>query len=86
MEDNIEISIKLLPSLRMNFEECQNSLALVIIDRDKYRAQLVHLGEKVIYMNSWQEDRLTQLTKKPQQELAEKEEALENLHAVVQKH
>lgn len=48
--------------------------------------QLVHLGDKVIQFNSWQEDRLTQMMAQLQQELAEKEEALAKLQATVQEY
>jgi hypothetical protein len=43
------------------------------------RAQLVQLGEKVIQLDRWKEDKLTQMMTQLQKELAEKEEALENL-------
>jgi hypothetical protein len=59
---------------------------LVMADWDKHRVQLVHLGEKVIQLDSWQEDRLTQMMAQLQQELVEKEEALEKLQAIVQEH
>jgi hypothetical protein len=55
-------------------------------DWDKHRVQLVHLGEKVIQLDRWQEDRLTQMMTQLQQELAEKEEALAKLQATVQEH
>jgi hypothetical protein len=44
----------------------------------------VQLGEKVIQMDSWQEERLTQMMTQLQLELAEKEEALAKLQEVVQ--
>jgi hypothetical protein len=47
--------------------------------------QLVHLGEKIIQMDSWQEDRLTQMMVYLQQELA-KEEVMAKLQAIVQEH
>jgi predicted nuclease with TOPRIM domain len=59
MEKNLETSAKLLPLLKKKFDECQDSLTTVMVDWDKHRVQLVHLGEKVIQMDSWQEDRLT---------------------------
>jgi hypothetical protein len=45
--------------------------------------QLVHLDEKIIQMDSWQEDRLTQMMVYLQQELA-KEEIMAKLQAIVQ--
>jgi hypothetical protein len=50
MENHIETSAKLLPFLKKNFEECQDTLTVVMIDWDKHRAQIVHLGEKVIQL------------------------------------
>jgi hypothetical protein len=84
MEKHIETSTKLFPFLKKKFEECQDTLTMVMTDWDKHRAQLVHLGEKVIQLDSWKEDRLTQMLAQLQQELAEKEEALEKLQATVQ--
>jgi hypothetical protein len=55
-----------------------------MVDWDKSRVQLVQLGEKVIQMDIWQEDKLTQMMAQLHQELEEKEEALEKLQAVVQ--
>jgi hypothetical protein len=69
MEKHLETSTKLLPLLKKKFEECQDSLTVVMTDWDKHRAQLVHLGEKVIQMDNWQEDRFMQMMMQLQQEL-----------------
>jgi hypothetical protein len=45
--------------LKKKFEENQDTLTVVMMDWDKHKAQLVHLGEKVIQLDSSQEDRLT---------------------------
>jgi hypothetical protein len=44
-----------------------------MIDWDKYIVQLSHLGEKVIKIDSWQEERLTQIMPQLHQELEKKE-------------
>jgi hypothetical protein len=62
---------------KKKFEECQDSLTAVRTDWDKHRAQLVYLGEKVIQMDNWQEDRFMQMMMQLQQELEEKEKALD---------
>jgi hypothetical protein len=59
MEKHLETSTKFIPLLRNKFEECQDSLPIVMTDWDKHIAQLIHLGEKVIQLHSLQEDRLT---------------------------
>ena len=61
MEKNLETSTKLFPLLKKKFEERQDTLTAVMTDWDKYKAQLAHLGEKVIQLDSWKEDRLTQM-------------------------
>jgi hypothetical protein len=48
MEKNLESSTRLLPLLKKQFVECQDSLTVVMANWDKSRVQLVHLGEKVI--------------------------------------
>jgi predicted nuclease with TOPRIM domain len=50
MEKNLETSIKLLPLLKKKFEECQDSLTIVMADWGKHIMQLIHLGEKDIQM------------------------------------
>jgi predicted nuclease with TOPRIM domain len=52
MEKHLETSTKLFPLLKKKFEECQDSLTTVMADWDKHRVQLVHLGEKVIQLDS----------------------------------
>jgi septal ring factor EnvC (AmiA/AmiB activator) len=84
MEKHMETSTKLFPFLKKKFEERQDTLTVVMIDWDKHIAQLAHLGEKVIQLDSWKEDRLTQMLSQLQHELVEKEEALEKLQASVQ--
>jgi hypothetical protein len=48
MEKHMETSAKLLPLLKKNFEEGQDSLTAIKIDWDKHRAKISHLGEKAI--------------------------------------
>jgi hypothetical protein len=48
MEKHLEASRKLLSFLKKKFEECQDTLTVVMIDWDKHRVYLVDLGEKVI--------------------------------------
>jgi chromosome segregation ATPase len=79
MEKHMDTSTKLLPFLKKKFEEHMDTLTMVMTDWDKYIAQLAHLGEKVIQLDRWKEDRLTQMLAQLQQELVEKEEALEKL-------
>jgi chromosome segregation ATPase len=86
MEKHMETSTKLFPFLKKKFKEGQDSLIAVRTDWDKHRAQLVYLGEKVIQMDNWKEDRFTQMMTQLQQDLEEKEKALERLQAVVQEH
>jgi hypothetical protein len=52
MEKHLETSSKLFPLLKKKFEEFQDSLTMVMIDWDKHIVQLVHLGEKVIQLDS----------------------------------
>jgi hypothetical protein len=61
MDKHMETSTKLFPLFKKKFEEFQDSLMTVGKDWDKHIAQLVYLGEKVIQMDKWQEDRLTQM-------------------------
>jgi hypothetical protein len=86
MEKHMDTSTKLFPLFKKKFEEFQDSLTTVRTDWDKHRAQLVYLGEKVIQMDNWQEDRFTQMMTQLQQDLEEKEKALERLQEVVQEH
>ena len=53
-----------------------------MINWDKHRVQLVQLGEKIIWLDNWQEYRLTKMMAQLQQELVEKEEALTKIQAV----
>jgi hypothetical protein len=55
-----------------------------MIDWGKHKMQHVHLEEKIIQLDSWKEYRLTQMWSQLQQELEEKEEALDNLQETIQ--
>jgi hypothetical protein len=69
MEKNLETSIRMFPLPNNQFNECQESLIMVMENWDKHRAKLVQLGEKLIQLDIQQEDRLTQMTTHLQQEL-----------------
>jgi len=51
MEKNMETSTKFFPFIKKKFEECQDTLTMVMIDWDKH-TQFAHLGEKVIQLDS----------------------------------
>jgi hypothetical protein len=57
-----------------------------MVDWDKHKVQLVHLGEKVIHIYSWKEGSLTQMMMKLQKELGKEEDALTRLHVDIQEH
>jgi len=71
---------------KKKFEECQNSLTVVRTYWEKNREQLVYLGEKVIQMDNWKEDKLMQMMTRRQQDLENKEKALERIQLVFQEH
>jgi hypothetical protein len=48
-------------------------------DWDKNRVQLVQLGEKVIQLDNWQEERFTQMMAQVAPRIGKKEEALAKL-------
>jgi hypothetical protein len=77
-EKNLETSTQLFSLLKNQFEEHKDSLIKVMEDWDKFRAQLVQLGE-VIELYCWEEDRLIEMMTQLQQDLVEKEESLEKL-------
>jgi hypothetical protein len=52
MENNLERSTRLLEMLHKKFFECQDSLTIVMEYWDKKIVHIVHLGEKVIPMDS----------------------------------
>ena len=85
MEKSIESLKRLLPFLMKKFLEHWYSLTAIIVDWDKSRVYLVHLGENVIQLDNWKEDRFTHMMAQLWQEL-EKKEALENLQEFVQEH
>lgn len=60
MEKHLETSTKLLPLLK-KFDERQDLLTIVMADWDKHKMQFVDLWEKVIQLDSRQEDRITQM-------------------------
>ena len=84
MEKNLDTFDKIISLLYNKFDECQDSLIMVMVDWDKHIVHLVHLGENVIHLNNWKEVRLTHMLNQPQQELETNEEALKNIQAVVQ--
>jgi hypothetical protein len=73
MEKNLETSTKLLPLLKKQIVEHQDSLTTVMENWDKHRVHLAQLGEKVIQLDNWKEDRLTQMMVQLQKESVEKE-------------
>jgi hypothetical protein len=84
MEKQMHTSAKLLPLIKKKFKEGQDSLIAVKKYWDKHRTQLVYLGEKVIQMDNWQDDRFTQTMMQLQQDLVETKKALTMLQVVVQ--
>jgi len=79
MEKHLETSTKPLPLLMKKFEECQDSPVAVMEDWDEQKFHLAHLGEKVIQLDGWQEDRVMQTMAQLQQELEGKEDVLARL-------
>jgi hypothetical protein len=61
LEKDLDTSTKLFPLLKECFVECQHPLAIVRADWDKSKVQLVQLGEKVIQLDNWQNERFTQM-------------------------
>jgi len=47
--------------LEKKFVERQNSITVVMENWDKNRVHLVHLGENVIQLDNWQENRCTKM-------------------------
>ena len=61
MEKKLETFAKLLSFLKKWFDEFQDSLTTIMAYWDKIILQVVQLGEKVVQVDSGQEDRLTQM-------------------------
>jgi len=76
----------MLPFLKEHFVECSGSLTIIMEDWDKRKVHLFQVGEKVIQLDDWQKERLTQMVAQLQHQELENnlEDTLAKLYVVFQ--